>query len=130
MPKFGNHEACWKITRDSGVLKRIDKICVIIGWLNFWVIAANAEIFITNNGQSDGFGSQFQGLISTVIYADLHQKQFAYTPFRIMEHNYDRDPEFIAKKEKLINFIGSFPIADIANNIKKYLLMDHCLIFY
>lgn len=76
----------------------------------------SAEEVITNPKQSDGFGSQFQTIIASVIYAELHNKKYVYTPFEIMEHNYDRDPDFITKKEWLINFIDNFEGIDSNNN--------------
>lgn len=63
--------------------------------------------YITNPHQSDGFGSQFQSIIAAVVYAELNNKEFVYTPFSRMEHNYQNDPYFLAKKEQCINFIGN-----------------------
>lgn len=65
---------------------------------------------ITNPFRTDGFGAQFLLIICSAIYAELNGKQFCYTPFKIMEHNYDNDPKFIEKKERLINFIGNFEV--------------------
>lgn len=77
---------------------------------------------ITNPIRSDGFGSQFQSIIFTAIYCELTDNEFVYTPFKSMEHNYDNDPDFIKKKEKLINFIGNFPMncfIPVPENIKE-----------
>jgi hypothetical protein len=71
---------------------------------------------ITNPRQSDGFGSQFQTIIAAVIYAELNNCQYVYTPFNTMEHNYTNDPDFIAKKEQLINFIDNFELIDHADS--------------
>ena len=76
----------------------------------FFSQLAFAEQIITNPPRPDGFGAQFQSIIQSVIYAELKQKRFLYTPFKTMEHNYDNDPDFIQKKEQLINFIGNFEI--------------------
>lgn len=65
---------------------------------------------VTNPTRSDGFGSQFFTLILAAAQAELHHKPFYYTPFSKMEHNYDGDPQFLKKKEELINFIGNFPL--------------------
>lgn len=65
---------------------------------------------ITNPYRSDGFGAQFQCIIFTALYAELHNKKFLYTPFKAMEHNYDNDENFLEKKETLINFINNFEI--------------------
>ncbi len=84
--------------------------------------AVHAE-YITNPHQVDGFGSQFQNIIAAAIYAELVQKPFVYNPFQAMEHNYDNDPTFLAKKEKFINFIGNFELNDGsygANNAISY----------
>ena len=72
---------------------------------------ANSSLdIVTNPPRKDGFGSQFQTIIYSVIYADLNNKKFLYTPFQSMEHNYDNDPDFLEKKEKVINFIGNFEL--------------------
>ena len=68
------------------------------------------EEIITNPLRSDGFGGQFQTIIYSVIYAELNNKKYRYTPFANMEHNYNNDAEFIREKEQLINFIGNFEI--------------------
>ena len=69
-----------------------------------------SQEIITNPARSDGFGAQFQTVIYSAILAELSGKEFRYTPFKEMEHNYNNDPEFIQKKENLINFIGNFKI--------------------
>lgn len=71
---------------------------------------------ITNPQQSDGFGSQFQTIIASVIYAELHNKKYVYTPFEMMEHNYHNEADFIAKKEAFINFIDNFDVIDKNEN--------------
>jgi len=70
----------------------------------------HAKQIITNPRRSDGFGGQFQTIIYSVIYAELNNADYVYTPFSQMEHNYDNDSDFIAKKEWLINFIDNFEI--------------------
>lgn len=74
------------------------------------------KTYITNPSFSDGFGSQFQTIIAAVIYAELNNYRFVYTPFQSMEHNYTNDPDFLAKKEKLINFIKHFKTIDAVKN--------------
>lgn len=63
---------------------------------------------ITNFERADGFGAQFQTIIGCAFYAEMVNQEFVYTPFKKMEHNYDNDPDFIAKKEWLINFKNNF----------------------
>ncbi len=73
------------------------------------VSTQNKEI-VTNTERSDGFGAQFQTIIATVIYAESNNKKYVYTPFKRVAHNYYNVPDFIKKKEWLINFIGNFEI--------------------
>jgi len=79
--------------------------------------ASNTRV-VTNYSQLDGFGSQFLHVIATVMFAQMHGMKFVYTPFTTMEHNYDNDPDFIAKKERLINFIDNFEVNTDATTFK------------
>lgn len=79
-------------------------------FLVFYFHSNSSQYAITNPNRSDGFGAQFQTIIYSVIAAELQGIDFVYTPFHTMEHNYDNDPDFISKKEWLINFIGNFEI--------------------
>ena len=65
---------------------------------------------VTNPKRPDGFGAQFQSIVCSAMYAEVHGMKFVYTPFTAMEHNYDNDPDFLHKKEQLINFIGNFDV--------------------
>ncbi|MFZ4772586.1 MAG: hypothetical protein ACOYK9_01165 [Chlamydiia bacterium] len=66
--------------------------------------------FITNPARTDGFGAQYQTIIYSIIYAELHGEEFRYTPFQDMEHNYDGQEDFLEKKEHFINLIHHFPL--------------------
>ncbi len=68
------------------------------------------EEVVTNPVRTDGFGCQFLEIICSALYAEMSHKKFLYSPFRDMEHNYDGVPDFIQKKEELINFIGNFDV--------------------
>lgn len=67
----------------------------------------------------DGFGENYKYLIISVIYAEVNQLEFVYSPFQSIQHNYDNDPDYINKKERLINFIDNFKSIDDykSNNI-------------
>tara|TARA_Y100000996_G_scaffold116981_1_gene87062 strand:- start:6464 stop:7210 length:747 start_codon:yes stop_codon:yes gene_type:complete len=52
---------------------------------------------------SDGFGSQYQKIIQTMIYCTHHNLNFVYRPIKNMEHNYDNDIKYIDNIEKLMN---------------------------
>lgn len=78
-----------------------------------------AEEIVTNPPRGDGFGSQMQTIIYSAIYAELNNKTYKYTPFQTMEHNYDKDPDFIKKKEWLVNMMENFPINEDISLQKK-----------
>ena len=58
---------------------------------------------VTHISLSDGFGSQFQHIISVLLICYRNGYQFAYNPITKMEHNYTNDPHFIEKMEELMN---------------------------
>jgi len=66
-------------------------------------------MLLTNPKRTDGFGAQFQTIIGSFIYAQVHGLEFCYTPFEKMEHDYENDPDFLEKKEKLIGWKDHFP---------------------
>lgn len=76
----------------------------------------------------DGFGVNLKYLIYSVMYAELNNCKFVYSPFIELQHNYDNDPDYIVKKEELINFIGNF---ELANDNDVYILDAYSLLrFY
>jgi len=83
---------------------------VLSAIITFAQVPCWAKQRATNFDRPDGFGAQFQTLIYAVIYADLHDMEFVYTPFKKMEHNYSNDPDYLAQKEWLINFKDNFEI--------------------
>lgn len=100
-----------KYINNNKTMKKTVVFCSLALIFNALASTTNKQT-ITHVEQADGFGSQFQTIIAAAVYADLHDMEYAYTPFSFMEHNYDNDPEFILKKECLINFIGNFALAD------------------
>lgn len=69
-----------------------------------------AREVVTNPFRCDGFGCQYQTIIYSIIYAELEDKTFVYSPFHCMDHNYDGDVDFLKKKEWLVNLMGYFPL--------------------
>jgi FkbM family methyltransferase len=66
---------------------------------------------ITNIVYKDGFGENLKYLIYTLLYSEYVREEFHYTPFNdLLEHNYDNDPDFVKKKERLLNIIHHYPI--------------------
>jgi hypothetical protein len=94
-------------------MKKTCTIILMILVLPNIVLARRASEVVTNPFRADGFGAQFQSIIHTVIYAELNDKKFVYTPFRGMEHNYENEPDFLEKKERFINFIGNFEVNNV-----------------
>lgn len=84
---------------------------------------------VTNPLRTDGFGAQFQTIIYSVIYAELNGKNYTYTTFKNMEHNYENDPDFLNRKEWLINFINFFPINTDETLQKKISPRDYITFF-
>lgn len=74
-------------------------------------------MYVTNFTRTDGFGAQYQTIIYSAIYSEIIKKQFAYTPFSHMEHNYTNDLNFLNKKEQFINVINNFPNALQLKNV-------------
>lgn len=73
-------------------------------------------MYITNFSRDDGFGAQYQTILFSIIYSELINKEFVYTPFKKMEHNYDGDPNFLKEKEDLINIIGNYKSVNEVDN--------------
>ena len=64
---------------------------------------------VTNpNLLNDGFGQNFLMIIYSLFYAEINKLTYIYNAFKKIEHNYDLDPDFIEKKENLINFKSHF----------------------
>lgn len=57
----------------------------------------------THENRIDGFGAQYQGIITTLIFCKENNLKYIYSPLSSVEHNYDNDPNYINKLEKLIN---------------------------
>lgn len=57
----------------------------------------------THENRSDGFGAQYQGIISTFIFCKENNLNYTYSPLIKVEHNYDNDINYNKKLEKLMN---------------------------
>ena len=51
--------------------------------------------FYTNTLRNDGFGSQLQTLLCTILLLECHNLQFVYTDIAEIDHNYEKDPLFL-----------------------------------
>lgn len=57
----------------------------------------------THETRTDGFGAQYQGIITTILYCKVKNLNYTYTPFTYVEHNYENDLYYLKKLEELIN---------------------------
>jgi hypothetical protein len=57
----------------------------------------------THEKRDDGFGGQYQAIITTYLYCKDNNLEYVYSPFIDVEHNYSNDFNFINKLEYLIN---------------------------
>ena len=65
---------------------------------------------VTNIVYKDGFGENLKFTIYTMLYSEYIKEEFYYTPFNnLLEHNYDNDPDFVKKKDRLLNIIHHYP---------------------
>ena len=64
--------------------------------------------YVTNITLSDGFGSQFQHIISVLLICYRSGFFFAYNSLKTMAHNYNDDPDFLEKMEDLMNIRPHF----------------------
>tara|TARA_Y100000590_G_scaffold81735_1_gene90927 strand:- start:719 stop:1438 length:720 start_codon:yes stop_codon:yes gene_type:complete len=72
----------------------------------------------THESRTDGFGAQYQEIIVCYVVCKEHNRDYVYTPFITMEHNYTNDPTYIEKKEELINLKNN-----IENNSEKAIVI-------
>ena len=68
----------------------------------------NIKVVTNPNKLQNGFGENFKMLLFSVMYAELNDCKFVYSPFKVLEHNYNEAPNYIEKKELLINFTRNF----------------------
>ncbi|MCH6574897.1 MAG: hypothetical protein IH795_06790 [Bacteroidetes bacterium] len=56
--------------------------------------------FVCIKEQTDGFGSQFQTIIASILYAGINKYEYIHRAIRKMEHNYDNETD----QTKLMRF--------------------------
>jgi hypothetical protein len=57
----------------------------------------------TNENRTDGFGAQYQGIITTILFCMKNKLNYQYTPISYAEHNYNGDHNYLNKLEELMN---------------------------
>jgi len=80
-------------------------------------------MYLTNPffGKQEGFGEQYKIAIFYMIYSELIDIPFVYTPFKEVAHNYDNDENFVNKLEDLIGLKNVIENYDI----NKHPISDH-----
>jgi len=77
--------------------------------------------FYTNYLRDDGFGSNFQTLLCTILYLEYNNLQFVYTDIPKIAHNYENDPLFVDKLVAYMaikkNYMNINEVDDISNVI-------------
>lgn len=76
----------------------------------------------TSNKRKDGFGARYQNLIWDIIYCELKDLKYFYTPFHRFAHNYGGEPwdkDWVKKLEDFINVKDNYPKETEEKNSKK-----------
>lgn len=76
-------------------------------------------IYITNCHTNDGFGSQFQTIVSLILVCLESGNQFIYNPIHFLSHNYENDPTFIQKANNLMNISSKFPTIERQSQVEE-----------
>ena len=61
----------------------------------------------THESRTDGFGAQYQGIITTILYCNMQSLLYTYSPIENVEHNYDNDLNYTQKLENLMNLMDN-----------------------
>jgi hypothetical protein len=73
--------------------------------------------FVSIYPRSDGFGAQFQNILTCILFAEHHGLYYIHVPINSIEHNYNNDPNYLSKIEELINLQNYFPFLSNINII-------------
>jgi hypothetical protein len=76
-------------------------------------------IYVTNCLTNDGFGSQFQLIISLILVCIENGYQFIYNPIHSLEHNYENDTNFICKANHTMNLSSKFPTIEHQSQVEE-----------
>ena len=84
--------------------------------------------FVCTGKQTDGFGAQFQNIISAIVYSEIHNLEYVHRPITDIEHNYHNDPEFVNRINECMNIDKKYRTIDKVGrdekeqpaNFKKY----------
>jgi hypothetical protein len=71
----------------------------------------------THQIRTDGFGAQYQTIITTYIFCMKHNMKYKYSPFITVAHNYDNDPYYTNKLEELMNLQSNIENNDSTSTV-------------
>ena len=71
----------------------------------------------THETRTDGFGAQYQGIITTILYCSEHNLNYTYTPLQYVEHNYENELHYVDKLENLINLKDNYHINENSSSV-------------
>lgn len=60
-------------------------------------------MYLVVKEQKDGFGSQYQNIISAIIFSSFNNIEYIHRPLKNLEHNYNDDKLFTERMEKIMN---------------------------
>jgi len=77
-------------------------------------ISVSHAISVTHpSAPHDGFGEQIKLVIYTMLFAEMNQLKYKYTPLSSMAHNYNNSPDFVSAKETFLGWLDRFAAAGL-----------------
>lgn len=66
-------------------------------------------MFFTNDLRDDGFGAQYQSIIWSILFAEIHEGIFLYSDIKRMDNPTNNTQKFIEDAIKTMNIQGNYP---------------------
>lgn len=66
----------------------------------------------THEERWDGFGSQYETIINTIVVCFENNMVYKYSPLKTVEHNYENDPNYTVQLENLMNLRENVEMRD------------------
>jgi hypothetical protein len=60
-------------------------------------------MYYTHETRIDGFGAQYQTIITTILFCQYKKINYVYSPLKMVEHNYDNNSNYTNNLESLMN---------------------------
>lgn len=75
---------------------------------------------VTQAAGADGFGSQYQNIVQTMIFAMWHNLSFCVQPISRMDHNYDGRAQFLEEVNNLLHLPANKGETEALENKKRW----------